>query len=263
MFSEDPEKRKVLAQLKGVAFGGGPVRKPVGDRLALDGINLLTCFGSSEGGLLNRVFTENRGKDWEFFSFHPLINPGFIPQENSDLFELVIKTDPFHRPTQTNTLLEGVAAFASKDLLLPHPNKPGFWKYVCRMDDQETLSIGVKINAVAFEAILASDPLIRGAVIFSQGPTFGVIVDPVPECASKFDLSVPGEKAKLQSRIWPTIERFNQVVPDLARLKKEIILFSAPEKPFAYGMKGLPRRKEAICAYIPEIEAAVGPWSRH
>ncbi|KAJ7432348.1 hypothetical protein FB451DRAFT_1197143 [Mycena latifolia] len=245
MFSEDPEKRKVLAQLKGVVFGGGPLRKPIGDQLALDGANVLCFFGSSEGGLMNKVFTENRGEDWEFFSFYPLVDPGFIPQENSDLFELV--TGPFHRPTQTNTVLEDVAASSKKAWFL----------------EVQTLSIGVKSPSVlkprertvtptdetAAEAILASDPLIRGAVIFSQGPTFGVIVDPVPEYASKSDLSVPKEKTTLKSLIWSTVERFNQAVPDLARLNKDIILFSAPEKPFIYGEKGLPRRKEAIQGY--------------
>ncbi|KAJ7075857.1 hypothetical protein B0H15DRAFT_865510 [Mycena belliarum] len=260
-FSADGGKRKILAQLKGVIFGGGPLRKTFGDQLALDGVNLLTFFGSSEGGLMTKVVTDNRGEDWEYFSFYPLVNPGFIPQENSDLFEFVVKTGPFHRPTQTNTVFEGVAAFASKDLLQRHPEKPSFWKYVCRMDDQEMLSNGVKINAAAFEAILTSDPLIRGTVIFSQGPTYGVIVDTVSEYAPKSDPSHPEEKAKLRSLIWPTVERFNQVVPDLARLKEETILFTTPEKPFVYGEKGLPRRKEAIRAYIHEIEAYVGPWA--
>ncbi|KAJ6607505.1 hypothetical protein B0H10DRAFT_1956208 [Mycena sp. CBHHK59/15] len=169
----DPGKRKILAQLKGVVFSGGPVQKSVGDQLALEGANLLTFFGSSEGGLLNNVFTNDRGADWEFFCFYSLINPAFIPQENNDLFELVIKlayysftskAGPFHKPTQTNIVCEDAAAFATKDLLLPHPQKPGFWKY---------------INAVAFERMLALDPLIRGVVIFSCGKTFGVIIDPV------------------------------------------------------------------------------------
>ncbi|KAJ7228330.1 hypothetical protein GGX14DRAFT_384820 [Mycena pura] len=265
MFSEDLEKRKILAQLKGVVFGGGPLRKPVGDLLAHEGANLLNFYGSSESGLMCNVFTDNHGEDWEFFSFYSLVNAELIPQENSDLFEVVIKTGPFHKPTQTNTVHDDVPAFASKDLLLPHPEKPGFWKFVCRIDDQITISLGmkgIKINAVAFEVILASDPLIRGAVIFSNWPTFGVIIDPAPEYVATSDLSHPQEAAKLKSLIWPTIERFNEVVPDVAKLKKEIILFSTVDKPIVYGEKGLPRRKETIDTYVAEIEATVGPWSR-
>ncbi|KAJ7163851.1 hypothetical protein C8R43DRAFT_946686 [Mycena crocata] len=252
MFSEDDKKRKILAQLKGVVFGGGPLRKPIGDQLALEGANLLTFFGSSEGGLMNKVFTANRGTDWEFFSFYSLVNPGFIPQEDSDLFEFVIKTGDFHRPAQKNTVYEDAEGFASKDLLQPHREHPGFWKYVGRMDDQISLSGAMKINAVAFEQILVSDSLIRGAIVFSQGPTFGVIIDPVPEYAAKSDLSAPEEQSKLKSLIWSTAEQFNQAVGDLGRLNNE--------KPFVYGEKGLPRRKEVIDAYVAEIEAYVGPW---
>ncbi|KAJ7507870.1 hypothetical protein B0H11DRAFT_1969067 [Mycena galericulata] len=260
MFSADSEKRKILAELNGVVFGGGPVKKPIGDQLASEGTNLLTFFGSSECGLMNRVFTDNRGKDWEFFSFYSLVNPAFVHQEDSELFELVLKTGPFHRPTQTNTVFEGIPAHSSKDLLLPHPEKAGFWKYVCRMDDQETLANGMKINAAAFESILSSDPLIRSAVIFSRGATFGAIVDPVPEYTAKVDLARPEEAAKLKALIWPTVERYNEAVLELARLNKEVILFSCPEKPFVYGEKGLPRRKEVARAYLTEIEASVGQW---
>ncbi|KAJ7356732.1 hypothetical protein DFH08DRAFT_1047596 [Mycena albidolilacea] len=201
IFSEDPEKRKILAQLKGVVrcFGGGPLKKAVGDQLALEGANLLSFFGSSEGGLMSKVVIDNRGPDWEFFSFYSLVNPESIPQENSDLSEF---TGPFHRPTQTNTVHNNVPAFTTEDLLLPHPEKPGFWKYVCRKDDQVRLYNGMKINTPAFEVILVSDPLIRGAVIFSNSLTIGGIIDPVPEYVAKSDLSFPEEAKKFKSLIW-------------------------------------------------------------
>ncbi|KAJ7184448.1 hypothetical protein C8R46DRAFT_1185874 [Mycena filopes] len=265
MFAEDPAKCSIMAQLNGVFYGGGPVRKLVGDQLARQGVRLVPFFGSSEAGLMNEVFPNPKGtalEDWEFFPFWSFLSLAFVPQENSELFELVIKSGALHKTTQVNTTYEGVPAFATGDLLLPHPTKGGLWKYVGRVDDQVTLpGNGLKVNAVAFEMMLASDPLIRGAVIFCQGATFGVIVDPVPEYAARCDLSVAAAAEKLRALIWPTIEKFNQLVPVLARLKKEIILFSTPEKPFVYGEKGLPRRKAAIQAYVPEIEASVGAWS--
>ncbi|KAJ7684482.1 hypothetical protein DFH06DRAFT_1155792 [Mycena polygramma] len=260
MFSADPQKREILARLKGLCYSGGPLRKAAGDQLALEGANVLPFFGSSEAGLMNKVLTDNRGEDWEYFSFYSLVNPAFVPQEDSDLMELIIKAGPFHRTTQTNTVFEDAPAFVTKDLLQPHPTKPGFWKYVCRVDDQETLIMGMRINAVAFEKVLSLDPLIRGAVIFSRGSTFGVVIDPVPEYAAKSDLSIPAEADKLKTLIWPTVERFNELVPEHGKLKKDIVLFTSPDKPFVYGEKGLPRRKEAIRAYVPEIEASVGSW---
>jgi hypothetical protein len=44
--------------------------------------------------------------------------------------------------------------------------------------------------------------LIRGAVIFSNSLTIGVIIDPVPEYVAKSDLSVPEEAKKFKSLIW-------------------------------------------------------------
>ncbi|KAJ6497139.1 hypothetical protein C8R47DRAFT_1262354 [Mycena vitilis] len=57
MFSADPQKREILVWLKGLCFSGGPLRKAVGDQLALDGANVLPFFGSSEAGLMNKVLT--------------------------------------------------------------------------------------------------------------------------------------------------------------------------------------------------------------
>jgi hypothetical protein len=103
------------------------------------------------------------------------------------------------------------------------------------MDDQVTLSMGMKVCVlrsnfhhirldgpqrstqmllvrkallisrkltVMLEAILVSDSLIRGAVIFSHGTAFGVIIDPVPEYAAKSNLSDPGQAATFKSLIW-------------------------------------------------------------
>ncbi|KAJ6491667.1 hypothetical protein C8R47DRAFT_436606 [Mycena vitilis] len=260
-FSEDPDKRKILAQMKGVIFAGAPLKKAVGDQLALDGVNVLTLFASSEAGLLSLAsYRDKPGEDWEYFSLSPLLDPVFIPQATGDMVELVLKTSPFHRPTQTNLVFDGTPAFATKDLLLRHPTKPGFWKFVCRVDDQEILWMGMSINACAFEAILAADPLIRGAVIFSHGPKYGVIIDPIPVTGHIDATGTPREKDRLKTHIWPTVERFNQLVPEPARLNKEIILFTTPDKPFVYGEKALPQRKKAMHAYLPEIEAIVCGW---
>ncbi|KAJ7655613.1 hypothetical protein DFH06DRAFT_480546 [Mycena polygramma] len=248
--------------MKGIIFAGAPLRKDIGDQLALDGVNVLTFFASSEAGLVSKVTSKDKtGEDWEYFSLSPLLDPVFIPQATSDMVEVVLKAGPFHRATQTNLVLDDTPAFATKDLLLRHPTKPGFWKFVCRVEDQEILYMGMSINACAFEAILAADPLIRGAVIFSHGPKYGVILDPIPVPGYIDATNSPAETDRLlKTLIWPTVERFNQLVPDPARLNKEIILFTTPDKPFAYGEKGLPQRKKAINAYLPEIEATIGGW---
>ena len=45
-----------------------------------------------------------------------------------------------------NTTIDGKNGYATSDLLVPHPTKPGFWKVVGRTDDQIMHSTGEKTN---------------------------------------------------------------------------------------------------------------------
>jgi hypothetical protein len=56
-------------------FGGGPIQKSVGDVLAREGANVMTFFGSSEGGLMNQVFSSQYS-----VKASPLVNPIFCRQ---------------------------------------------------------------------------------------------------------------------------------------------------------------------------------------
>ena len=46
-----------------------------------------------------------------------------------------------------NTNIDGVDAYATNDLLEPHPTRPGLWRYYGRLDDQINLSNGEKVRA--------------------------------------------------------------------------------------------------------------------
>jgi hypothetical protein len=45
-----------------------------------------------------------------------------------------------------NTTWHGVEAYATSDLLIPHPTKEGYWKVFGRTDDQIMLSTGEKVS---------------------------------------------------------------------------------------------------------------------
>jgi non-ribosomal peptide synthetase component E (peptide arylation enzyme) len=53
-----------------------------------------------------------------------------------------------HSPITFNTTWEGVDAYATSDLLVPHPIKKGYWKVYGRTDDQIMLSTGEKVSIV-------------------------------------------------------------------------------------------------------------------
>lgn len=47
-----------------------------------------------------------------------------------------------------NTKVNAVDAYATSDILTPHPTRPGFWKVFGRADDQIIHSTGEKASAV-------------------------------------------------------------------------------------------------------------------
>jgi hypothetical protein len=115
-------------------------------------------------------------------------------------------------PVVINTKIDGRDAYATSDLLEPHPTKSGLWKIYGRKDDQIMLSTGEKTNpgplgkttdsismlpilTCHLEGILAQDPHILSAVMFGRGRfQNGVLIDPKPQFA--FD---PKDEAKLET----------------------------------------------------------------
>ncbi len=63
-------------------------------------------------------------------------------------YHYLIKACKVHgnwRPAIVDTTIDGREAYATKDLFIPHPNKPGMWKIYGRADDQIMLSTGEKV----------------------------------------------------------------------------------------------------------------------
>jgi hypothetical protein len=90
------------------------------------------------------------GKDWEYFTLLSSIHSEFVDHGNGT-FELVVVDGPEHTPRVFNTRWGDKNAFATGDLLVPHPTKTGFWKVFGRVDDQLVLSNGEKVNRTFVE----------------------------------------------------------------------------------------------------------------
>ena len=54
-----------------------------------------------------------------------------------------------------NTVVDGVGAYATSDILAPHPTKPGYWKVFGRADDQIMHSTGEKVSPPALDIDVA------------------------------------------------------------------------------------------------------------
>ncbi|KAJ7229429.1 hypothetical protein B0H12DRAFT_1147826 [Mycena haematopus] len=260
-WSREPEWVKWLASVTGVLYGGGPLNKQVGDYLSSQGVSVFVLYGSSEGGMMSVIMPGRQVDfDWDYFTFpEPLITAEMIPHGDNK-FEFVMVTNHFCRPTVLNTTVRGVEAYASSDLMEPHPTKPNYWKIFGRADDQIMHNTGEKVSPKSGMIGSLSSPMLQtnpGPLenILNQDPHVSASVmrycDPKPN--HKFDPSDSLKLAEFRNSIWPTVERMNVFAPQHSRLFKEMILVAKPDKPFTYTAKMTARRQAIIVDYEGEI----------
>ncbi|KAI5119730.1 hypothetical protein M0805_008660 [Coniferiporia weirii] len=243
-----------LRNMGGVVFGGGPLNKKVGDALVRQGVSIFMLYGCTEVGVISSTFPEETGMDWEYFWIAGNIKAKFIPDGKGN-YELIAVSHKYGIPSVFNTEVDGKGAYATSDLLTPHPTRPGYWKVYGRVDDQLMHSTGEKTNPGPLESILKQDPHVQAAVMFGRGRfNAGVILDPRPEF--KFNSGDTTALAEFLQKIWPTVEQMNEYAPQHSRIFKEMIIVSSPSKPFSYTAKNTARRQFIIDDYEEEIEAA-------
>ncbi|KIY44831.1 acetyl-CoA synthetase-like protein [Fistulina hepatica ATCC 64428] len=255
-WAEDPAKLGHLRRMSGgIMFTSAPIQKAIGDHLCHVGVKIYNVYGMSETGVLSGYPPDFSGLDWIYSTLNPVALDYFRYRPLGDgTYELLIVRDPEYDVSITNTVYEGREAFATKDILEPHPTKPGLWRIVGRLDDQLVLSTGEKTNPTPLEGILRAHPLVKDSVMFGHGRfQNGIIVAPKDEY--RFD---PRDEKKLQEFrevIWPQIEKMNAYAPSHSRLAKEMIIVEDPARPFEFNSKGFPRRAPVLKLYDSDIEA--------
>ncbi|EIW79469.1 acetyl-CoA synthetase-like protein [Coniophora puteana RWD-64-598 SS2] len=255
---QNPEQVNWLISLDAIVYGGGPLNKQIGDSLASQGARLYPAYGSTEGGVFSQVLhaQEDTFPDWDYFRIPDVVETAMVTYDaEAGVYELVIISCPANTITLSNTKVDGRDAYATSDLLIPHPTKAGFWKVFGRADDQIMHSTGEKTNPGPLEHILNQDLKVMSCVIFGRGRFHaGVIVDPKPPF--RFDPADEEKLAQFRNEIWPTVEKMNGFAPQHSRVFKEMILVTHPQVPFEYTVKNTPRRHAAVLAYAAHIDAA-------
>ncbi|KZT66300.1 acetyl-CoA synthetase-like protein [Daedalea quercina L-15889] len=253
-WSRDPDSVKWLSTRHGVLFGGGPLNKTVGDFMTAHGVKMFVQYGCTEGGIMSVMLpAAEPGADWEYFKLSPILKAHMEPF-GDNTYEFVIVCSERSQTNVVNTKVDGIDAYATSDLLVPHPTKPGFWRVFGRVDDQIMHSTGEKTNPGPLESMLNQDPHVQASVMFGRARfQAGVLVDPKPQF--KFDPANEKQVAEFRNKIWPTIERMNAFAPQHSRLFKEMILVAKPDKPFTYTAKNTARRQAVINDYEDEINA--------
>ncbi|KAH9895864.1 hypothetical protein C8Q73DRAFT_729156 [Cubamyces lactineus] len=252
-WSRDQSKVEAMKQMRGIMFGGAPLKKSVGDALASQGVSLYNIYGSTEVGLMTLLVRENPGLDWEYFRLSPRHACAFVPLDD-DKFEIVVPSRSENPLPVTNTKLNGGDAYATSDIVVRHPTDETLWKVLGRTDEQIILSNGENTNPVPLEAIINDDPHVKASLIFGHGRfQNGVLIEPA--VGHTIDPDTVQELERFRNEIWPSIQRANEFAPQHSRIFKEMILVASPSKPFQYNVKGLLRRKFILSDYEPEINA--------
>ncbi|EKM52250.1 uncharacterized protein PHACADRAFT_211524 [Phanerochaete carnosa HHB-10118-sp] len=255
--SLDTEIIEYLKTLTVLLYGGGPLALSTGDKLVRAGVPLRNGYGCTEIGnpmvswdKLPRTSTKT-DPDWVWFRV-PVDAPHIKLESQGDgTYELVIYEIEGYDIAMYN--VPGEKAYATSDLFEPHPTKPDLWKIVGRKDDVITLSTGEKIVPIPQEAYIASIPLIDGCMMFGrEREQPGILIEPRPEHA--IEQHNEAALVAFRNKIWPQIKEANELAPAFARIYKEMIIVTDPDKPLSRSGKGTPIRKQVLVAYSEEIE---------
>ncbi|KAI9059896.1 acetyl-CoA synthetase-like protein [Trametes sanguinea] len=255
-WARDPAHIPALSALDCIVYGGASVNKGLGDMLTHAGVTLHSFWGSTEQGPATMFIPKDPPPidEWEYFKLMPQATYHLEPQPGlKNIYEPIMIANDICAPNVTNMEMNGKPAYAVGDLLEQHPTNPERWRVYGRKDVQIMLSTGENVNPVPIEEILGADPRIVVAVMFGRHRILpGVLIEPTP------DYQVPaGDEKKAEEfkeLIWPTVEKANARSPAYARIERNMIIITSPEKPLDRTPKGNARHKVCVERYAEEIE---------
>ena len=224
----------------------GPLARRAGDKV-LKYTRVLNMLGASEITLspLHRTDPE----DWIYFHYSPDLKGVEFREVSDGFYEQYLvrhpSTDPYHAAWYT---FPDQSEYSTKDLFSKHPTKPNLWLYEGRVDDVIVFSNGEKFNPSAMEATLRTHPDVNRVIVVGQARF---------EPAALIELrKTPSEEEKkdLLESFTPYLIKINEVAPAYAKLQRDHITFTKPDKPMILADKGTVKRTPTAKAYAEEID---------
>ncbi|OCF58832.1 L-aminoadipate-semialdehyde dehydrogenase [Kwoniella mangroviensis CBS 10435] len=219
LLAETDEGVETLASFEAVSFAGAAVPDDLGDRLVQAGVNLISFYGTTETGALmtSRRADYVNDKAWNWLRAEGPIEKylELIPQ-GSDTFEVVVR-DGWPAKIMSN---REDGAYCTKDLVLQHPEHKTWFKYIGRLDDTLTQTLGEKTNPVPIElAIRGNSPLVAECIVFGDAqPQTGALILP-----SEQGKDLAKDKKAYIDAIWPVVSEANASAPTHSRILPEMI----------------------------------------
>ena len=245
--AKKPERLQKMRSLKFAIWTGGPFSSPAVGNAIRAKVPISTGLGSTETGVI--VLTEQDQDDFEYIGISPMMGIEFRPH-SEDLYEMVIVKDPKLKDLQYVFLnFPELSEWPMNDLYSKHPTKPDLWRYRGRSDDIVVLASGLKVNPLAMEGVVMSHPEVIAALITGQYHSQPALLVEVREPPA-----APDDAAALLDRIWPTVERANKEGSVHCQLSKDLIIFTASDKPMLRAGKGTVQRRLTIKSYQHELD---------
>ncbi|KAB2571209.1 Non-canonical non-ribosomal peptide synthetase FUB8 [Lasiodiplodia theobromae] len=237
-----------LEKMRYIGFGGGPLSQQLGDVIAKH-TQVINVLGTTENAVPPYNFVPL--KEWNWILVPPeMKGVEMRPREEDEFSEMVIvrdeHTNPFHSTWST---FPNEAEYHTKDLFVRHPTEPHLWQHRARSDDVLVLSNGEKVVPIPMEGQLSQSPHISGVVVLGHGRfETAVLIELSPQAQRKHS---PAENL---AAIALFIDKANAAAPAFARISRDRVLFTSPDKPMTRAGKGTVIRKATLKQYEKEIE---------
>lgn len=225
---------KALQKMRFVAFGGGPIKISVGEKLASNGVPLLNHYGATEIGALSPIFDVKRstGYDFHFFrirSDHNVVMQSLpsAPGEQA-LYKLTA------RPFGWDTIFE------VQDSLVASPDHPKTdFNSLGRNDDLIVLATGEKVLPNILETAVSESEHCKAAIAIGQSQfQIGLLVETKEE-VYEWDIE------SFRDSLWPVVEKANQLMDAQGRISSKKAIAVVPSgQTLPRTDKGSIQRKE-------------------
>lgn len=223
--------------------------KAVGDKLD-DITDICQIYGALEMGQIQGLMPQ--AGDWQYLEPNPAEECQF-EEVDDGVYEMVLNCDKkfLGQRALAHTFPEA-KTWRTKDLFVPHPSKPGLWRFHSRTDDIIVLNSSHKVWPIPMENIIAGHPLVAGALIVGNGrPEVLLLVEPRP--GPETDRM---SKKEFIDAIWPKIAEANMNSAEFGKIRRSRIVLSQPNLGFFRAPKGTISRKPTESLYAEYISAA-------
>ncbi len=186
-----------------------------------------------------------------YFHFDPEMKGIEFRERDNGVYEQFFvrhpSTDQFHSLWYT---FPDKNEISTSDLFSKHPSKPNLWMYMGRSDDLIVFSNGEKYNPTAMESTIRSHPAVKGAIVVGHArfqPAALIELTGKPPQSDH-------EKQVLLDSFKPYVAKLNDSAPGFAKLRRDHVAFTHPDKPMIRTDKGTVKRSATANLYEKEID---------